>query len=160
MRPWTFAIGKHGPDWFLEIVTDAIEDQLRQTVRAVEMAGFRRYEAMNQRGFITGNRGCFDWYIDEHHYNNFVASIEGRLKQNVWIFNCIAIEAGTLRIQRGYGYEGEMQSATELKLLAAILRNPVISIQQWRIYAGGAGYPLVEIAKGESADDLTQYLAD
>lgn len=160
MRSWTFAIGKHGPDWFLEIVTDANDDQLKQTVRAVAMSGFRLYEAVDQWGFITGDRGDFDWYIDEYHYNDFVASVEGRLKQNVWVFNCIAIEAGTLRIQHGYGYEGDIQNATELRMLQAILNNPAIHIQQWYIYAGGAGYPLVEIAKGESATDLMQYLAD
>jgi hypothetical protein len=99
------ASGK-GPDWvFNATFAPGSGGALAASVRASAPPGFTYYRATQRPCSIHYHtKSCdYDLYVDTPHYQACVDQLEGRHRQNMYVYHSIQVCRDEFQIVRGYG---------------------------------------------------------
>lgn len=154
---WEIELHRTGPDYLFFATFELTEaPQLASLVRQHTLPGFKYYRATNCFCWLHNHSANYDLYIDEYHYEQMVANIEGKGAENVWIYNTIAVCGSDLKIERGYG--GSVGGEVETDLIIKLSHSPNLTMVKWAVVYGGNGYNYTQMANGMREAQLLDYL--
>ncbi|MFB2970456.1 hypothetical protein ACE1CD_15905 [Aerosakkonema sp. BLCC-F183] len=154
---WEIELNRAGPDYlFLATFKPSEGLQLAEEVRQQPLPGFKHYTATNSPCWLHNHNASYDLYMDEYHYEQLVANIEGKNAANIWIYNIITVCGCDLKIERGYG--GSLGGEVETDLILKLSHSPNLTIVKWAVVCGGNGYNYTDMATGTSTAELLDYL--
>ncbi len=154
---WEVELNRTGPDYlFFATFKPTDAPQLAELVRKHSLPGFKHYRATNSPCWLHNHNATYDLYIDEYHYEQMVANIEGKNPGNVWIYNIITVCESDLKIERGYG--GSVGGEVETDFIVKLSQSPNLTMVKWAVVYGGDGYNYTNMATGTSTAELLDYL--
>lgn len=97
--------------------------------------------------------GC-QRFIDQRTYDSLNSMQKAGVVSNIYISSSIEIREGILSIENTYARHEDGETA----FLIGLLQSSDLSVQDWRVFAGGSGYDSIEVARGDSAASFLEYL--
>ncbi len=93
-------------------------------------------------------------FIDQRTFEGLKSMLEVGATSNIYISSSIDVRDGILTIENTYARHEDGETA----FLMAVLQSSDLSLQHWRVFAGGSGYDSIEVARGEGAALFVEYL--
>jgi hypothetical protein len=93
-------------------------------------------------------------FIDQHTFDALKTMQETGVVSNIYIRSSIEVRAETLSLENMYS----RHDVGETAFLIAIFQSGGLTVQDWRVFAGGGGNISTEVARGENAGSFLEYL--
>jgi hypothetical protein len=97
--------------------------------------------------------GC-QRFIDQRTFDTLKSMRESGVTSNIYINSSIEICDGNLTLENTCA----RHEVGETAFLIDVLQPEALTIQDWRIFAGGSGYDSIEVACGDNAVSFLEYL--
>jgi hypothetical protein len=158
---WQLADAGKGPDWSLSlsVAPDGFR-RLAALVRQHPLPGFSYHAVAGHPCRQHRHDADYDLYVDARNAESLMANITGGAQRNVWVYHAIEVCGADLLVERGYGGYPDAHGAAETGLIAMLAQDPDLALVAWRVSYGGEGYEGGDVATGDSAAGLLDYLRD
>ncbi len=93
-------------------------------------------------------------FIDQHTFETLKSMQEFGVTNNIYLASSIDVSDGILTLENTYA----RHQVGETAFLLAVCQAKNLTVQNWRVFAGGSGYDSVEVARGENAASFLEYL--
>ena len=134
-----------GPDHFIEV--RFLPNQAETLLRVA-----RHFMPV---GFVAdGLADDCQHFIDQRTFDALKSMQDSGVTNNIYISSSIEIRGDILSIENTYARHEDGETA----FLMAVFQSSDLSLQDWRVFAGGSGYDSVEVAQGEGATSFLEYL--
>ena len=93
-------------------------------------------------------------FTDQRTFDALNSMRKSGIQSNIYITSSIEICDANVSIENSYARHEEGETA----FLVALFRAEGLTVQDWRVFAGGSGYDSIEVARGDSAALFLEYL--
>lgn len=97
--------------------------------------------------------GC-QRFIDQHTFDALKTMQETDTRSNIYITSSIEVHDEILSLVNTYS----RHEVGETAFLIAVFQSEGLTVQDWRVFAGGAGYDSIEVAMGDNAISFLEYV--
>ncbi len=160
LLPWCWNLeGGNGPDLMLNAqVTPSSIQSLAEVVANTTLPG---YSSISDSSLDRQDHPQVHpnyRFIDKTNTETYLNNLTGKITQNIWIYNLVQIQGEHITIENGYGGRGDHYSRIETAFLVRLFTLPTITLQSWKVLAGGDGYSDGLIAAGTDVDSFLAHL--
>jgi hypothetical protein len=143
---WQLEASGLGPDHFVVVRFLPNQAALLQVARQFIPVGFVAEGVFE---------GC-QRFIDRRTFEALNSIRESGVVSNIYVSSSIEVCDANLSIENTYARHEDGETA----FLVAVFLAKSLTLQNWRVFAGGSGYDSVEVGRGDSAASFLAYLQD
>jgi hypothetical protein len=93
-------------------------------------------------------------FTDQRTFDALKSMQESGIQSNIYVTSSIEICDANLSIENTYARHEDGETA----FLVAVFQFESLTVQEWRVFAGGSDYDSIEVARGDSAASFLEYL--
>jgi hypothetical protein len=101
-------------------------------------------------GLIEGRQR----FTDQRTFDALKSMRESGVVSNIYITSSVEICDANVSIENTYARHEDGETA----FLVALIKSESLTVQDWRVLAGGSDYGCVEVARGDSTASFLEYL--
>jgi hypothetical protein len=93
-------------------------------------------------------------FIDQHTFDALKMMQETGIRNNIYISSSVEVHDETLGLENTYSCHEDGETA----FLIAVFQSENLTVQGWRVFAGGSGFDSIEVARGQNAVSFLEYV--
>jgi hypothetical protein len=148
---WELEASGLGPDHFFVVqFVPNPSNHLLPVVQQFMLTGFvPETRIMSTHEQIGSQR-----FIDQHTFDALKTRRETGIRTNIYISSSVEVHDETLSLDNTYSRHEDGETA----FLIAVFQSTNLTVQGWRVFAGGSGFDSIKVARGQNAVSFLEYV--